>query len=96
MQTLLLYVLIMLVVIAVIFAIGWFVFGRGEDLPPLPRATSLTRLPEAGITADDVRRLRFRVVLRGYDQAEVDWALERLGRELDELKRVVDDRHTTD
>ncbi|NED67331.1 DivIVA domain-containing protein, partial [Streptomyces sp. SID10244] len=44
MQTILLYLLIMAVVVAAVFAVVWFVFGRGEDLPPLDRGTTLTRL----------------------------------------------------
>ncbi|WP_372499918.1 DivIVA domain-containing protein [Williamsia maris] len=91
MQTLLLYLLVMAVVVAVVFAVVWFAFGRGEDLPPLERDATLTRLPRAGISGDDVRRLRFALVLRGYKQSEVDWALEKLAREVDELRTVIID-----
>ncbi|GAA2067120.1 DivIVA domain-containing protein [Williamsia deligens] len=89
MSTLLLYLLVMVVVIAVVFAIVWFVFGRGEDLPALDPDTTLTRLPRAGIAGSDVRALRFALVFRGYKQSEVDWALEKLAREIDELRGVV-------
>lgn len=88
-QTLLLYLLVMVLVVAVVFAVVWFVFGRGEDLPALDPDTTLTRLPRAGITGADVRDLRFALVFRGYKQAEVDWALEKLAREIDELRGVV-------
>lgn len=80
MQTLLLYLLVMAVVVAVVFAAIWFVFGRGEDLPPLEAGTTLTTLPVTGITGDDVRALTFAQTVRGYSAGEVDWALEKLAR----------------
>ncbi|MEE3852738.1 DivIVA domain-containing protein [Gordonia sp. LSe1-13] len=96
MQTMLLYLLIMAVVVAAVFALVWFVFGRGEDLPPVERGTTLTRLPRAGITGDHVRQLVFSQSLRGYSAAEVDWAMEKLARELDELRGVVLDLQARD
>ena len=89
MQTILLYLLIMGLVVLAVFAVVWFVFGRGEDLPPIEKGTTLTRLPRAGITGDDVRTLTFTQEVRGYKQSEVDWALEKLARELDELRMAV-------
>lgn len=89
MLTLLLYLVIMVVVIGVVFAVVWLVFGRSEDLPPLERGTTLTRLPRAGITGEDVRSLRFAQVTRGYKAGEVDWALEKLAREIDELRTAL-------
>jgi DivIVA domain-containing protein len=88
-QTILIYLLVMALVVVVVFAVVWFVFGRGEDLPPLDRGTTLTRLPRAGVTGDDVRALTFAQAVRGYRQDEVDWALEKVARELDELRTVV-------
>lgn len=90
MQTLLAYLAIMAVIVAVLFALVWFVFGRSEDLPPLEPGTTLTALPRTGITSEDVAALRFRQSLRGYHAAEVDWALDKLARELDELRYLVD------
>lgn len=89
MQTLLLYLLIMALVVAVVFAVVWFVFGRGEDLPPLEPDTTLTRLPRKDITGEDIRALRFQQALRGYKQSEVDWALARLAREVDDLRAAL-------
>ncbi|SIS02822.1 DivIVA domain-containing protein [Williamsia sterculiae] len=89
MQTLLLYLLVMAAAVIVVFAVVWFVFGRGEELPPLEPDTTLTTLPRAGIAGSDVRELRFAQTFRGYKQSEVDWALEKLARELDELRAVV-------
>ncbi|MHC3002555.1 DivIVA domain-containing protein [Gordonia metallireducens] len=89
MQTLLLYLLIMALVAGAVFAIVWFVFGRGEELPPVEPDTTLTRLPTVGISGDDVRALRFMQTFRGYKQSEVDWALARLAREVDDLRTVI-------
>ena len=41
------------------------------------------------MTGDDVRALTFAQAVRGYRQDEVDWALEKVARELDELRTVV-------
>lgn len=89
MQTILLYLLIMAVVVAAIFALVWFVFGRGEDLPPPEAGTTLTRLPRAGVTGDNVRGLVFSQTFRGYSMREVDWAMEKMARELDEMRGMV-------
>ena len=61
-------------------------FGRGERLPPLPRATTATVLPASGVTGADVDAVKFTQVLRGYKTSEVDWVLDRLGQELDSLR----------
>ncbi|MFT4201154.1 DivIVA domain-containing protein [Gordonia sp. (in: high G+C Gram-positive bacteria)] len=79
-----------LVAAGLLFLIAWFVFGRGEDLAPLDDEVTVTELPRAGITGADVRALRFGLVFRGYRQSEVDWALEKLAREIDELRSVTD------
>jgi DivIVA domain-containing protein len=62
------------------------IFGRGEPLPPLPRATTATVLPASGVTGDDVEAIKFTQALRGYKTSEVDWVLDRLGQELDLLR----------
>lgn len=85
------YVIGLAVVVALVFTVVWFVFGRGEDLPPLPKGTTLTRLPRSAVTGDDVRALVFTQVTRGYKADEVDWALEKLAREIDDLRAVVAD-----
>ena len=41
------------------------------------------------MTGDDVRALTFAQAVRGYRQDEVDWALEKVARELDELRSTV-------
>ena len=65
---------------------GSVVFGRGEVLPPLPQSTTATVLPASGVTGADVEALKFTQTLRGYKAGEVDWVLDRLGRELDQLR----------
>ncbi|KKE98787.1 DivIVA domain-containing protein [Mycolicibacterium obuense] len=86
MTLVLLYLVVLVLVGVVLFAIGSVLFGRGEVLPPLPKATTATSLPATEITGADVEALKFTQTLRGYKASEVDWALERLGREIDELR----------
>jgi len=82
----LLYLAVLVLVSAVLFAIASLLFGRGEPLPPLPRSTTATMLPVSGVTGQDVADVKFTQVLRGYKTSEVDWVLDRLGAELDELR----------
>ncbi|ETW22721.1 DivIVA domain-containing protein [Mycobacterium gastri] len=86
MALVLLYLVVLVLVAIVLFGAASLLFGRGEQLPPLPRATTATVLPASGITAADVEAVKFTQVLRGYKTSEVDWVLDRLGRELDELR----------
>ncbi|EHR49228.1 DivIVA domain protein [Saccharomonospora marina XMU15] len=83
------YLLVMLLVAAVVFLVAAVVFGRGEELAPLAPGSSPTRLPAQDITGDDIRSVKFQLVLRGYKMAEVDWVLNRLGVELDDLRAKV-------
>ncbi|MGQ0574951.1 MAG: DivIVA domain-containing protein [Pseudonocardia sp.] len=89
MGTALIYLLVVAAVAALVFAVAATVFGRGEELAPLPPGATPTRLPTGEITGDDVRELRFQQALRGYRMEEVDWALDRLA---DELERVTAER----
>jgi DivIVA domain-containing protein len=81
----LMYLVVLILVATVLFGIASFLFGRGEQLPPLPRATTATMLPASGVTGRDVDAVKFTQVLRGYKTSEVDWLLDRLGAELDQL-----------
>jgi DivIVA domain-containing protein len=81
----LLYLVVLILVAIVLFGVGSVLFGRGERLPPLPRATTATALPASEVTGADVEAVKFTQTLRGYKVAEVDWVLERLGQELDQL-----------
>lgn len=80
------YLVVLILVSAVLFGIASFIFGRGEQLPPLPRATTATVLPASGVTGADVDAVKFTQVLRGYKTSEVDWVLDRLGAELDQVR----------
>jgi DivIVA domain-containing protein len=82
----LIYLFVVLAVAAVIYLLASLVFGRGEQLEPLPPGSTPTRLPPSDIEGADVRALRFQQVVRGYKASEVDWALERIAGELDELR----------
>jgi DivIVA domain-containing protein len=87
--TALIYLVVMVLVAAVVFLIASILFGRGEELSGLPPGASPTRLPESGVTAEDLRNVRFQQVVRGYKMSEVDWVLQRVGEELDELRARV-------
>ncbi|TPG36013.1 DivIVA domain-containing protein [Mycolicibacterium hodleri] len=89
MTLILLYLVVLILVAIVLFGVGSVLFGRGERLPPLPRATTATVLPASDVTGADVEALKFSQTLRGYKAGEVDWALERLGQELDQLRGQV-------
>ena len=86
MTLILVYLVVLILVAVVLFGVGSVVFGRGEVLPPLPRATTATVLPASGVTGADVDSVKFTQVLRGYKTSEVDWVLDRLGAELDQLR----------
>ena len=86
MTLILVYLVVLILVAVVLFGVGSVVFGRGERLPPLPRATTATVLPASGVTGADVEAVKFTQTLRGYKTSEVDWVLDRLGQELDSLR----------
>jgi DivIVA domain-containing protein len=82
----LLYLLVLVLVAAVLFAVASALFGRGEKLPPLPRATTATVLPASGVTGADIDAVKFTQTLRGYKVSEVDWVLDRLASEIEALR----------
>ena len=102
MTTVLQYLVIAAVIGLVVFALAVFVFGRGEQLAPLSPRISPTELPERGITGADVGTVKFAMALRGYRMSDVDWALERMGGEIDRLRAEIanmsggDDSRETD
>jgi DivIVA domain-containing protein len=91
MGTALIYLLVVVAVAAAVFGIASAVFGRGEELAPLPPGATPTRLPVGDVGGDDVRALRFQQAVRGYRMAEVDWVLDRLAAELDRIGAERDD-----
>lgn len=90
MTLVLLYLVVLVLIAVVLFALGSVLFGRGEPLPPLPRDTTATVLPASGVTGADVEAVKFAQTLRGYKTSEVDWVLDRLGAELDQLRGQLD------
>lgn len=67
------------------------VMGRLPGAVPNPvRDTPYQPLPPGAVTAQDVAGLKFNVVVRGYRMDEVDEVLARLGRELDEARRIAE------
>ncbi|WP_077079990.1 DivIVA domain-containing protein [Mycobacterium numidiamassiliense] len=86
MALVLLYLVVLVLVAVVLFVAASLLFGRGEQLPPLPRGTTATVLPAYGVTGSDVDAVKFTQVLRGYKTSEVDWVLDRLARELETLR----------
>ncbi|MDX8036177.1 DivIVA domain-containing protein [Lentzea sp. BCCO 10_0856] len=92
----LIYLIVMVAVAAVVFLLAALVFGRGEELAPLPPGASPTRLPSDDITAEDVRELKFQQVFRGYKMSEVDWVLQRLATEVGQLRARVEELESSD
>lgn len=90
MTTALVYLLVLLLVAAVVYLVTVFVFGRGEELAPLPPGASPTRLPVERITGTDARAVRFQLAFRGYKMSEVDWVISRLADEIDQLRGELD------
>ena len=86
MALVLLYLVVLVLVAIVLFGAASLLFGRGEQLPPLPRGTTATVLPAFGVTGADVDAVKFTQVMRGYKASEVDWVLDRLARELEALR----------
>jgi DivIVA domain-containing protein len=89
--TALIYLLVVAAVGAALFGLAALVFGRGEELAPLPPGATPTRLPAGEIDGDDVRELRFQQAVRGYRMDEVDWVLDRLAEQLDRSGAERDD-----
>ncbi|RTL68040.1 MAG: DivIVA domain-containing protein [Pseudonocardiaceae bacterium] len=85
MGTALIYLLVVVVVAAVVYALAVAVFGRGEELPPLAEGETPTRLPVGHVSGADVRALRIPQAVRGYRMVEVDWVLDRLAGEVERL-----------
>lgn len=89
MTTVLEYLVIAAAIGLVVFVIVAFVFGRGEQMAPLPPRTSPAELPDDPIRGEDIRRVRFSMGLRGYRMSDVDWTLDKIAEELDRLHRRV-------
>ena len=58
--------------------------GRFEGMPPVVRDVPRPAAASGPVSADELRRVRFAVVLRGYSVGQVDELLDRLARQLED------------
>ena len=71
-------------VVLALGAIAVVAAGRGTPMSPAYGDSPDALVPADGtVTADDLRRIRFPLALRGYRMAEVDALIERLAEELE-------------
>jgi DivIVA domain-containing protein len=82
-----------ILVVLALGAVAVVAAGRGTPMEPAYDDAPDSLVPAEGpLTADDLRRIRFPIALRGYRMAEVDALLDRLAeeRELAEADRRAD------
>jgi DivIVA domain-containing protein len=73
-----------ILVVLALGAIAVVAAGRGTPMSPAYGDAPDSLVPADGpVTADDLRRIRFPLALRGYRMAEVDALIERLAEELE-------------
>lgn len=73
----------LVVVTGVVFVVAAVVLGAGGSLPDAYQdRPDLSWTPDRPLTVEDIDRVRFPVVLRGYRMSEVDYTLDRLSAEL--------------
>lgn len=70
------------------------VFGRGEALPPVTAGNAKLQhwesLENGPLTPEGIRDIGFSLEIRGYNQAEVDFYIDRLAGRIKELEQQVD------
>ncbi len=77
---------LVIVVILVIAGVAIVASGRGsglEELPPRGHDMEEFVSPDRLLGADDVRRVKFNLAIRGYRMSEVDALLARVAQQLD-------------
>ena len=74
-------------VVVVLGGIAVVASGRAGSMPPAYDDSPDVVLPEGPLGADDLRRVRFPLALRGYRMAEVDALLDRLATQLEHDSR---------
>lgn len=78
-----------IIVVLALGAVAVVAAGRGTPMEPAYDDAPDSLVPAEGpLTADDLRRVRFPIALRGYRMAEVDALLDRLAEE----RELADDR----
>lgn len=74
------------------------VFGRGEALPPVAAGEAKKQhwrdLESKPLTAEGIRDAGFSLEIRGYNQAEVDFYIDRLAGRIEKLEQQVGAQHT--
>ncbi|WP_293818996.1 DivIVA domain-containing protein [uncultured Corynebacterium sp.] len=69
------------------------VFGRGEALPPVTAGNAKlqhwTNLENSPLTAEEIKSTGFSLEIRGYNQTEVDFYIDRLAGRIQELEQQV-------
>lgn len=69
------------------------VFGRGEALPPVTAGNAKLQhwenLENSPLTPEGIQDIGFSLEIRGYNQAEVDFYIDRLAGRIQELERQV-------
>jgi DivIVA domain-containing protein len=82
-----------ILIVLALGAIAVVASGRGTPMAPSYDDAPDSLVPREGpITADDLRRIRFPIALRGYRMAEVDALLDRLAEEREQAERDAQDR----
>ena len=80
-------ILVLLVVLAVLFAVAALLTSDRPLLADAPPDAPDLGLPAGPVRAEDVAALRLSLAPRGYRMAEVDEVLDRLGAELADRDR---------
>lgn len=76
-------------VVLVLGAVAVVAAGRGAPMVEEYGDRVDSTVPESGpVTADDLRRIRFPLAVRGYRMQEVDALLDRLATEREEAERA--------
>lgn len=78
------YWLQLVVIVALLAAVGWLAIGGGGHMSePVPDRPDLALPDDSLLARDDVDRVRFSVGARGYRMDEVDDVLDRLAQEIE-------------
>lgn len=86
-----------ILIVLALGGVGLVAAGRGTPLARVYDDRPDLALPDGRpLVGDDVRRVRFGLVVRGYRMSEVDALLDRLASELDQAAQRADGRERGD
>ena len=74
-------------VVVVLGGVAYVASGRAGAMPPAYDDSPDLVLPDGDLGPDDLRRVRFPTVLRGYRPADVDALLDRMASQLEHDRR---------